>query len=153
MENKVNLIPIQKEHKEIVMTMVKAFYQSSAVDHPVEEDILEDSFLAVAEESEKNIHGFLLEVEKEMVGYCYVTSLFSCEVGGLCIFLEEIYVLEGYQGRGFGKKVLEELIALYPKAKRFRLEVTPSNEGAKRLYERMGFEFLPYEQMVLEVKE
>ena len=38
----------------------------------------------------------------------------------------------------------------YPEAKRFRLEVTKSNEGAVRLYEKLGFTFreLPEDQMI-----
>ena len=33
---------------------------------------------------------------------------------------------------------------------RFRIEVEDYNDGAKRLYERMGFELLPYLQMVID---
>ena len=33
---------------------------------------------------------------------------------------------------------------------RLRLEVEDENEGAKRLYERMGFERVPYLQMVID---
>ena len=38
----------------------------------------------------------------------------------------------------------------YPEYKRFRIEVTESNVNAKRLYERWGFRFLEYNQMVLD---
>ena len=39
------------------------------------------------------------------------------------------------------------------KAKRFRLDVTADNEGAIRLYERMGFSELEYKPMVIDFKE
>ncbi|MFI3254231.1 MAG: C-GCAxxG-C-C family (seleno)protein [Eubacteriales bacterium] len=153
MEEKLILRAITPEDEGLVMPMVAEFYQSSAVDHPVEESVLKKSFTAVVQAEEGNIHGFLLKVGDDVIGYAYLTSLFSCEVGGLCIFLEEIYVKEGFQGKGYGRKALSEILAHYPEAKRFRLEVTPSNQGAKRLYESLGFEMLPYEQMVLEVEE
>ena len=33
---------------------------------------------------------------------------------------------------------------------RLRIEVESDNDGARRLYERMGFKLLPYLQMVIE---
>ena len=36
------------------------------------------------------------------------------------------------------------------KIKRIRLEVGDENDGAKRLYERLGFEPLDYKQMVID---
>ena len=38
----------------------------------------------------------------------------------------------------------------YTSARRFRLEVTQVNQGAVRLYQRAGYEFLRYDQMVLD---
>ena len=34
--------------------------------------------------------------------------------------------------------------------RRFRLEVTKKNQRAARLYERLGFQFLDYDQMTLD---
>ena len=41
-------------------------------------------------------------------------------------------------------------MAEYPDCGRIRLEVTDANKGAIRLYERLGFRFLQYGQMVLD---
>ena len=41
-------------------------------------------------------------------------------------------------------------MAAHPECRRFRLEGTPANQGAARLYERLGFRFLQYDQMVLD---
>ena len=38
----------------------------------------------------------------------------------------------------------------YPAARRFRLEVTQANQGAISLYQRAGYTFLRYDQMVLD---
>ena len=38
----------------------------------------------------------------------------------------------------------------YPAARRFRLEVTQSNQSAVRLYQRAGYDFLHYDQMALD---
>ena len=33
-------------------------------------------------------------------------------------------------------------------APRYRLEIEPDNDKARKLYERLGYKFLPYEQML-----
>ena len=37
-----------------------------------------------------------------------------------------------------------------PSSRRFRLEVTQMNQGAAHLYEKCGFQYLCYDQMVLD---
>ncbi len=150
MKEELQLVNITREHQEVVMPMVQAFYQGPAVAHPVEERILRDSFLAVADPANEAIWGYLLQYQGELAGYLYVTKMFSCEVGGTCLFIEEIYVRPGFQGKGLGKSALLWLEEEFPEVKRLRLEVSLENEGAKRLYQGLGYEFLPYQQMVKE---
>ena len=47
-------------------------------------------------------------------------------------------------------KIMAWLEGEYPAARRFRLEVTQANQEAVRLYQRAGYEFLHYDQMVLD---
>ena len=75
------------QDRDLVLPMVETFYQSDAVDHPVEREILE----------------IMAWLERE-----------------------------------------------YPAARRFRLEVTQINQGAIRLYEKSGYQYLRYDQMVLD---
>ena len=71
-------------------------------------------------------------------------------MGGRCIFIEEIFIQERFRGRGLGGSILTWLEKEYPDARRFRLEVTQVNQGAARLYQRMGYQYLRYDQMVLD---
>ena len=64
------------------------------------------------------------------------------------IWVEELYVRPQYQGRGLGGAFFRFLEETYAgQAARIRLEVEPDNDGARRLYGRVGFEELPYMQM------
>ena len=56
---------------------------------------------------------------------------------------------EAHRGRGLATEFFEWLKSKKEIA-RLRIEVEDDNEGAKRLYERMGFELLPYLQMVID---
>ena len=136
--------------RELVMPMVQAFYQTDAVDHPVDQAILDRSFLAAADHAEPLLRGVLLFQDKEPVGYIYLTQCYSAEVGGRCVFLEEIYLRPEFRGRGLGIEILTWIEKQYPTARRFRLEVNQINQGAVRLYEKAGYEYLRYEQMVID---
>ena len=54
--------------------------------------------------------------------------------------IHDVFVLEGERGKGYGKKIMEEILGLLrPKGKPVYLYVDPSNKIAKRLYEKVGF--------------
>lgn len=144
----MEFVKIVEEHQGILLPMVEEFYQSNAVDHPVDRCVMEATVKAVADQEDPLVWGYFLSVEGEFVGYCMLTAMFACEVGGKCVMIEDIFLREGQRGHGYGRLAMEEIIKKHPEAKRFRLEVTASNQGAKKLYRSLGFEMLAYEQMV-----
>ena len=131
--------------------MVEAFYQTDAVDHPVDRAVMERSFRAAADPSEPLLRGVLVYDGADVAGYVYLTICYSAEVGGRCIFIEEIFLNEGYRGRGLGKEVMAWIQGQYPDVRRLRLEVTQVNQSAIRLYEKSGYRYLRYDQMVLDL--
>ena len=136
--------------RDLVIPMVRDFYQSDAVDHPVDAAVLERSFQAAAGPAEPLLRGLLIQWEGRPAGYMYITQCYSAEVGGRCVFIEEIFLKPEFRGQGLGTEIMAWLEREYPAARRFRLEVTQVNQGAVRLYQRAGYEFLRYDQMVLD---
>lgn len=140
---------MQKSMRSEVLPMVLEFYHSDAVCHPVEDAVLERTFEdAVSEDS--ILEGHVLMEDDTIVGFGYTTIFYACEVGGRCMMFEELYLKEEVRGKGYGSRFFQEMMEQHPEVMRFRLEVTRSNEAAVRLYERLGFTFLEYDQMVLE---
>ena len=133
--------------REEIMPMVQAFYHSDAVCHPVPEEILEQTF-ADAVSSDPVLEGYALMEDENIVGFAYTTVYYACEVGGRCMMFEELYLKEETRGKGYGTLFFEQVMEQHPEVRRFRLEVSRSNEKAVRLYERLGFTFLEYDQMV-----
>jgi ribosomal protein S18 acetylase RimI-like enzyme len=93
--------------------------------------------------------GYILLDEGEPCGFALLSKTFSQEAGGVSVTLEEIYIEPGHRGKGIGTAFLSDLCA-NPDYQRIRLEVEDDNLPAKRLYERMGFIELPYQQMVID---
>ena len=93
--------------------------------------------------------GWLVEHGGRPAGYGLIAKSYSNEVGGLVVWLEELYIAEEFRGLGLGSKLIAYIEDQYrDRAARFRLEVTDSNVGAKRLYQKLGYERLSYEQMI-----
>ena len=135
---------------DLILPMVQDFYQGDAVLHPVELEILERTFRDATDAQEPLLRGLLLEVDGQPAGYVYITQCYSAEVGGRCIFIEELFLKEAFRGKGLGRAILTWLEEQYPSARRFRLEVNEVNQNAVHLYQKSGYEYLRYDQMVID---
>ncbi|WP_458861885.1 GNAT family N-acetyltransferase [Acidaminobacterium chupaoyuni] len=132
--------------------MARRFYNSPAVLHQLPDEIYEKSFHEMVSGS-PFIKGYLIEEGEETAGYMILSFTFSAEVGGMVVLVEELYLEDAFRGNGLGSKALDFVRKAYPDAARFRLEVTEENQGAIRLYERMGYQPLEYRQMVIDFTE
>ena len=141
---------ITAAHRELILPMVADFYRTDAVDHEVPVEIMERSFAAAADPAEPLLRGVLVERDGVPVGYVYLTFCYSAEVGGRCVFIEEIFLKEEFRGMGLGKEIMNWMETEYPEVRRFRLEVTQVNQQAIRLYEKSGYKYLRYDQMVFD---
>jgi GNAT superfamily N-acetyltransferase len=76
-----------------------------------------------------------------VAGYTVLTLGYSVEFGGVIAFVDELFVARGLRGKGIGTRVLQLTIEEARKLDvvMLALEVTRSNESAKRVYRSVGF--------------
>ncbi len=142
--------PIRETDREEYLQMAAAFYATDAVIRPIPQEHMQATFAELMC-SDTYAAAYILEENGETVGYALLAKTFSQEAGGLVVWVEELYVKPPYRGRGIGSQFLRNLIAEPPAGtKRIRLEVEKENEAAVRLYHSLGFDWLAYDQMVLE---
>ena len=67
------------------------------------------------------------------------------------VWLEELYIRAEFRSRGLGSEFFRQVTEENRDARRFRLEVEPENVRAIALYRRLGYENLPYVQMIRDV--
>lgn len=136
--------------KDLFFSMVKKFYAPPAVLHFPSDEVMMSSYYAALEIPEL-VKGYMFEADGIPAGYAIVSMKFETEVGGMAAWIEELFVEEKFRSKGIGKKFFEHLAEdLKGRLKRIRLEVGDDNEGAKKLYKNIGFEFLDYKQMVID---
>lgn len=134
-----------------VLAMMKVFYASEALlVHPQEEVLRRTLREAVAEGPYLTGYGFW--EGETLAGYGMVTRSYSTETGGICVWIEDIYIRPEYRGKGTGSAFLKFVEERYSgEAVRLRLEAEPENERAMGVYRKAGFEILGYTQLVKEL--
>jgi ribosomal protein S18 acetylase RimI-like enzyme len=86
----------------------------------------------------------LATADGALVGYAFLSSFWSNELGGEVCVIDELYVGPTARGQGHGSSLLtllaEQPGALWPAgAVALELETTAGNHRARALYQRLGF--------------
>lgn len=139
---------ITENDRELYYHYVDVFYHTDAVNAPVPTENYRLTFDEMMR-SDDYVRGYIFEHDGTPCGFALLSKTFSQEAGGYSVTIEEIYIDEEYRSKGLATEFFEWL-KKESCAMRLRIEVEDYNEGAKRLYERMGFELLPYLQMVID---
>ncbi len=132
--------------KAAYLEMSNQFYHCGAAASPIPPENAERTFEQLIAKN-PNLGGVILEENGVQAGYALYFTCWSCEFGGLVVFLDELYVSPDHRGKGFAGRLLRYLEDAFPDAAALRLEVCMTNRDAINLYERHGYTFLDYHQM------
>ena len=140
---------INENDRSVMLDMFDEFYHSPGVMHAVPKSHFERTLNEVYGGS-PFIDCYIFEQNGKSAGYGQLSLTYSNEAGGICVWLEEIYVRPEFQGMGIGSEFLNFVKNEYKNAARLRLEIEPDNDGARKLYKRMGFSELEYQSMIID---
>jgi ribosomal protein S18 acetylase RimI-like enzyme len=120
--------------------MVRALYAEDPSPRPPSDGDVERTLGVLADAS----RGAALVVDDgggPPFAYVFLTRLWSNELGGDIVFIDEIWVAPERRRRGVGTAVIAHAMRTMSErgAAAFELEVTPGNARARALYERLGF--------------
>lgn len=138
---------IKSDDKIDFIQMCMDFYNTDGVDHSIPVSNMEKTFNLLMEGLDF-AKAYVCEKNNKTVGYILLALTYSNEAGGMVVWLDEIYVKPEFRSQGIGSELIDFVIEKYKnKISRFRLEITESNIGAKKLYLSKGFKDLSYRQM------
>ena len=142
---------ITEQDRAFFLKAADEFYHSDAVERPIPAEKLTAVFNEMMR-SEIFLEGFILEYDGERAGYCVTSKAFQTEAGGITLWIEDIYIMEPYRGKGLGKELFAFLYKHFDgKVRRYRLEAEPDNKPAMGLYLKNGFRILEYTQLIKDV--
>ena len=132
---------IQKDKNEVI-SMMRNFYYSPAVSTNGSEEIFEKNFTECMKTSQF-LQGYVICEDEKILGYSMISKSFSTEFAKECIWFEDLYLKKEYRNKHIIPQFIEYLKKLYPEYL-FKLEVEEENTHAVYVYEKSGFEKLPY---------
>ena len=147
----MNIRKMADGDRQVVLDMMAAFYASDAVLCHPDAAVLERC-VGDCVSGSPYVEGFVFEADGVTAGYGMTAIGYATEAGGICVHIEDIFVLPRFRGQGIGTAFLSFVEKRYKgKAVRYRLEVEPDNEGADRAYRRCGYRELGYRQLYKDV--
>jgi ribosomal protein S18 acetylase RimI-like enzyme len=128
---------------EAIVSMCMALNAEDPGPAPVRPDQMRRTLIKLREEPNRG-RAVVCEVDGRAAGYALLISFWSNELGGDVCNIDELFVAPEYRGRGLATALFDQLSdrgqSLWPvRPAALALEVTPQNERARTLYERMGF--------------
>ena len=135
----IKYIKYNDKYRADLIDMINRLYLEDPEGEPMSRDKINATIAQVQEYPERLRIYMVLNEDEAAVGYAIIQLIWSNEWGGLTANIDEMYVTEDARGQGITTDFIKHVPELIPGVNRLTLEVTPSNEDAMRLYQRLGF--------------
>lgn len=132
-----------------ITDFMKKLYEEDPGGKPISDKKIQATFNELVVHPDK---GTILVFEKEqaLVGYALLINFWSNEHGGNILNIDEIFVEKQFRGQGIATNFMHYLMQeKINDAVVLQLEITSENTGARKLYERLGFQKHYNDRMLL----
>lgn len=124
---------------EVVAELIQDLYQQDPSDRPMLPQKITATFDSLTSHPDRGCI-LVIEHENEIAGYSIIINFWSNEFGGNVSFIDELYIKKEFRAKGIGTDFIKYLAEnKFGNAVALRLEVTPQNKKARKLYESIGF--------------
>lgn len=138
MPQSLSLLDPQLSDSDTLLELIQQFYQHFEYSYTEK-----DKRLTIEDLLQSPTVGriWLIQKDEKIVGYVYLAFYFSIEFGGRTAFIDELFILPSDRGQGIGSQVIHlvEQKCRELKFKAIHLESERTNEGATKLYSKLGF--------------
>lgn len=134
----LNIVPAEASDMDLLLVLLRDFYIHEAL--MFDEEVARRALQQLIDNPSFG-RSFLLEFDGEKVGYTVLTFGFSLEFHGRDAFVDELYIVAEYRGRGIGKQALDFLaeVCRAEGIAALHLEVERANTVAQEVYRKQGF--------------
>lgn len=129
----IELLPFSTE-TNIASNLIRKFWYA----HSHYEQSTEDSLKDLKHWTAEGHIFYLIKYENELIGFVHLGNR-----GAKIDWLEDLFILPEYQGRGLGTQAIFQVEAIVRKySESLYIEAAARNEGAIRLYQKLGYDCL-----------
>jgi GNAT superfamily N-acetyltransferase len=134
----LRIVPARAEDVPIILSLIRALGEYERLSHEIV--ATEEGLRAWLFGQRPAAEVVLASVDDTVVGFALFFHNFSTFLGRPGLYLEDLFVIPEWRGRGIGKRLLVHLAELAVERGCGRMEwnVLDWNEPALRFYERMG---------------
>ena len=142
----IELRPATEDDLDRLSGMVRAYYVQDGLAY---EELPARRALQEIIRTDHFGRAWLIDLDKELIGYAVLTFGFSVEFHGRHAVLDEIFLLPDHQGKGHFKEILTLIEACCRQLgiRGLSLVVETKNAPAQRAYQKNGFK--PYDRIVM----
>ena len=136
--NDVRILPARSEDVGVILKLIRDLGEYERLSHDIV--ATEDGLRAWLFGERPVAEVVLAYVDGAVVGFALFFHNFSTFLGRPGLYLEDLFVVPEWRGRGIGQRLLRHLAGLAVERGCGRMEwtVLDWNEPARRFYERMG---------------
>lgn len=142
----MNIRFAQKNDVSTILYFIKALAEYEKLSHEViaTETLLENSLFSDKPDAEVILLEIEQDAEKQAVGFALFFHNYSTFLARKGIYLEDLFVLPQFRGKGYGKALLKHLanLALERNCGRLEWSVLDWNKPAIDFYQSLGAEFM-----------
>lgn len=149
----MDILRFTENDRTSIYNMMRVFYDSPALIHHSSDRVLNKDIDDCLDQSNPFIEGFIFKEDNQVIGYSMVSRNYTTEYGGICIWIEDLYLEEPYRNGGRSLEFFSFLEKQYPEAVRYKLEVEADNERAIAAYRKNGYKISDYHLMTKEMDE
>jgi ribosomal protein S18 acetylase RimI-like enzyme len=128
----------QKDYPELA-EMIFSLYWEDDDGEEMDSTKIEDTFFALTNDPEKG-RILMIKTDNSIIGYAILVFCWNIEYGGKILIIDDLYIKPQWRNKGLASQFFYYLTKEYKsKVVALKLEVSPSNSDAQRLYIRNGF--------------
>lgn len=137
---------------KVIVEFIKNLYQEDPNGKPMLPQKVKNTFNSLTAHPDRGTI-IVLEHEKEIIGYAILINFWSNEFGGNIVDIDELYIKKEFRSQGIGTNFIKYLVETkFNNSVALRLEVTPENTRARKLYESIGFKLHKNDTLTLELE-
>ncbi|MBC8584715.1 GNAT family N-acetyltransferase [Youxingia wuxianensis] len=140
--------PMQKQDEQDFYKMAAQYHATDIIESDTPSSHFKNTFSEIMK-GNPLIDGFMILKDGKAAGYALVSILCANEVGGIMHNLDELYILPEYRGMGLGSGFIDYFENFYADVTNlYRLELVWEDKKGQEYFEKRGYEWLEYYQML-----